>query len=162
MSSYTIFASTIQTTLHFDTKRDRERERGGMKEKQMKAAASSISKKQTYASPYLITLLLFILIVSILYSQNSRCLITDDVDTQPESLLMPEIKHEKLPFALRESNESCDVFNGKWVRDEVHRPLYEEYECPYIQPQLTCQAQGRPDKDYQFWRWQPNQCNLPR
>jgi len=40
--------------------------------------------------------------------------------------------------------------------------LYQEWECPYIQPQLTCQAHGRPDKAYQSWRWQPRGCSLPR
>ncbi|KAI3839031.1 hypothetical protein MKW92_000531 [Papaver armeniacum] len=55
----------------------------------------------------------------------------------------------------------CDIFSGKWVWDESNRPLYEESECPYIQPQLTCQEHGRPEKDYQFWRWQPHGCSLP-
>ncbi|OVA02802.1 PMR5 N-terminal domain [Macleaya cordata] len=55
----------------------------------------------------------------------------------------------------------CDVFSGKWVRDESNRPLYEESECPYIQPQLTCQEHGRPDKEYQLWRWHPHGCSLP-
>uniref|UniRef100_A0A7N0ZU26 Trichome birefringence-like N-terminal domain-containing protein n=1 Tax=Kalanchoe fedtschenkoi TaxID=63787 RepID=A0A7N0ZU26_KALFE len=139
-----------------------------MKEnKQMKAAAasalspSSVFRKQPSASAYIITLLLFILFVAVLYSQESRCLIAEEIG-QPEPLLAPVLaSHEKLPFALRESEESCDVFSGKWVRDEVARPLYEEHDCPYIPPQLTCQAQGRPDKDYQFWRWRPNGCNLP-
>ncbi|KAL9659753.1 hypothetical protein QQ045_024562 [Rhodiola kirilowii] len=141
-----------------------------MKDKQMKATAaaaaamspSSVFRKQPYVSPYLFTLLIFILFVSVLYSQNSRCLITEKSrpSVHPERL-MPVARHGKLPFALRETEESCDVFSGKWVRDEVNRPLYEEHECPYIQPQLTCQAQGRPDKEYRFWRWQPNQCDLP-
>ncbi|WMV31226.1 hypothetical protein MTR67_024611 [Solanum verrucosum] len=67
---------------------------------------------------------------------------------------------EKLPFAIGETKEGCNVFNGKWIWDEK-RPLYEESECPYIQPQLTCQEHGRPDKDYQHWRWQPHNCSLP-
>ncbi|XP_019158175.1 PREDICTED: protein trichome birefringence-like 33 [Ipomoea nil] len=70
-------------------------------------------------------------------------------------------KH-KLAFAIGEIEESCDVFSGRWVRDEENRPLYEEQECPYIPPQLTCQEHGRPDRDYQYWRWQPHGCSLPR
>lgn len=58
------------------------------------------------------------------------------------------------------------MFSGKWVKDDeefsTRRPLYEESECPYIQPQLTCQEHGRPDKEYQRWRWQPHRCSLPR
>lgn len=74
-----------------------------------------------------------------------------------------EKKHDKaLPFAIGEAAEGCDIFRGRWVRDELTRPHYEELQCPYIQPQLTCQAYGRPDKKYQFWRWQPHGCSLPR
>ncbi|OIT03023.1 protein trichome birefringence-like 33 [Nicotiana attenuata] len=68
---------------------------------------------------------------------------------------------EKLSFAIGDTEEGCDVFSGKWVWDE-NRPLYEESECPYITPQSTCQEHGRPDKDYQHWRWQPHSCSLPR
>ncbi|KAG9452822.1 hypothetical protein H6P81_005726 [Aristolochia fimbriata] len=60
------------------------------------------------------------------------------------------------------SNGGCDLFDGKWVRDEQSRPLYDESECPYVIPQLTCHKFGRPDKDYQYWRWQPHGCSLPR
>lgn len=71
-------------------------------------------------------------------------------------------KREKLAFAIGKAEEGCDVFDGRWVRDEANHPLYEESECPYIQPQLTCQEHGRPEKEYQYWRWQPNGCDLPR
>jgi hypothetical protein len=48
------------------------------------------------------------------------------------------------------------------VPDETGgHPLYREEECPYIQPQLTCQAHGRPDTAYQRRRWQPHDCTLP-
>lgn len=72
------------------------------------------------------------------------------------------VKRHKVPFTVAKAEEGCDVFSGRWVRDELSRPLYEESECPYIQPQLTCQKHGRPDKDYQHWRWQPHGCDLPR
>ncbi|KAJ4826345.1 hypothetical protein Tsubulata_037590 [Turnera subulata] len=70
-------------------------------------------------------------------------------------------KWEKLPFSIGKTPEGCDLFSGRWVRDELTRPLYQESECPYIQPQLTCQEHGRPDKEYQYWRWQPHGCDLP-
>ncbi|KAE8724356.1 Protein trichome birefringence-like 32 [Hibiscus syriacus] len=68
----------------------------------------------------------------------------------------------KPPFAIGRTEEGCDIFSGRWVRDELTRPHYEEPDCPYIQPQLTCQEHGRPDKEYQKWRWQPHGCDIPR
>ncbi|VAI24096.1 unnamed protein product [Triticum turgidum subsp. durum] len=66
-----------------------------------------------------------------------------------------------LPFAVGRAAAGCDVARGEWVYDEVARPLYQEEECPYIQPQLTCKAHGRPDTAYRHWRWQPRGCSLP-
>uniref|UniRef100_A0A453M8R4 Trichome birefringence-like N-terminal domain-containing protein n=1 Tax=Aegilops tauschii subsp. strangulata TaxID=200361 RepID=A0A453M8R4_AEGTS len=67
-----------------------------------------------------------------------------------------------LPFAVGRAAAGCDVSRGEWVYDEAARPLYQEEECPYIQPQLTCKAHGRPDTAYRHWRWQPRGCSLPR
>lgn len=64
--------------------------------------------------------------------------------------------------AGKDGAAECDVFAGEWVYEPAARPLYGEEECPYIQPQLTCQAHGRPDSGYQHWRWQPRACSLPR
>ncbi|XP_070030171.1 protein trichome birefringence-like 33 isoform X3 [Nicotiana sylvestris] len=105
-------------------------------------SSSLLLRKTRLISPFLFTLLAFILFIAvILYSEVfSQC-------------------HTKLS-RIREREEGCDVFKGRWVW-EKGGPLYEEYECPYIQPQLTCQQHGRPDKDYLHWRWQPHACSLP-
>lgn len=62
----------------------------------------------------------------------------------------------------REIGESCDLFSGKWVFDNSSHPLYNESDCPYMSDQLACHKHGRPDLGYQYWRWQPNSCNLKR
>ncbi|XP_078435655.1 protein trichome birefringence-like 35 [Wolffia australiana] len=56
----------------------------------------------------------------------------------------------------------CDMFSGRWVRDEGSHPLYADGDCPYMSDQLACTKHGRPDKEYQRWRWQPNHCDLKR
>lgn len=61
-----------------------------------------------------------------------------------------------------EDIEDCNVFDGKWVWDNESHPFYNEESCPFLVKQVTCQRNGRPDNFYQFWRWQPNECNLPR
>lgn len=62
----------------------------------------------------------------------------------------------------RVASESCDVFSGKWVFDNTSHPLYSESECPYMSDQLACHKHGRSDLGYQYWRWQPHNCNLKR
>ncbi|KAL6138190.1 hypothetical protein ACLB2K_063475 [Fragaria x ananassa] len=56
---------------------------------------------------------------------------------------------------------SCDLFHGEWVEDDSY-PLYEPGSCPLIDEQFNCIRNGRPDKDYQKFKWQPKDCTLPR
>ncbi|KAI9110807.1 hypothetical protein K1719_018245 [Acacia pycnantha] len=134
-------------------------------------------------SPLLLTLLAFILFVSVLYGHNllfisrqhpnfsehhrpsgdsSPSIIHHSSEISSERVVRRRQQKEAVPFAVGRTEEGCDMFRGRWVRDEEARPLYEESECPYIQPQLTCQEHGRPEKEYQHWRWQPHGCDLPK
>ncbi|KAH9330229.1 hypothetical protein KI387_002337 [Taxus chinensis] len=55
----------------------------------------------------------------------------------------------------------CDLYQGKWVHDSLG-PLYKNDSCPVLSQPQNCQGNGRPDKDYENWRWQPMSCDLPR
>ncbi|CAK9145218.1 unnamed protein product [Ilex paraguariensis] len=55
----------------------------------------------------------------------------------------------------------CDVKRGRWVFDESY-PLYTNASCPFIDEGFNCEANGRLDKGYMKWRWQPQDCDIPR
>ncbi|KAJ3696351.1 hypothetical protein LUZ61_000056 [Rhynchospora tenuis] len=129
--------------------------------------------KKTKLSPFLFTLLIFLVLFAYLYGEDLAQFVShfSPVDamqpasqlSQPSVITKSEKGKVRLPFVIDEldNGESCNLFRGKWVRDAVTRPLYQEADCPFIQPQLTCLERGRPEKDYQFWRWQPFECDLP-
>ncbi|KVH93121.1 PC-Esterase [Cynara cardunculus var. scolymus] len=57
----------------------------------------------------------------------------------------------------------CDLFKGRWLWDESDsNPMYTGSECPFINPGLNCQKNGRADNMYLNFRWQPHGCSLPR
>ncbi|KAM5575963.1 protein trichome birefringence-like 6 [Rosa sericea] len=61
----------------------------------------------------------------------------------------------------KRKNGGCDFTRGKWVYDESY-PLYTNGSCPLIDEGFNCQGNGRVDKDYMKWRWQPQDCEIPR
>ncbi|XP_073036885.1 protein trichome birefringence-like 33 [Primulina eburnea] len=132
------------------------------------SSSSATLLRKGRLSPHLIALLAFIFFITILYGEDFGCILSSQFDFDqplhlPQNISSSTKKKfgEKLAFSIGESEKDCDIFQGRWVRDES-RPLYEESECPYIQPQLTCQEHGRPDMSYQHWRWQPYGCSLQR
>ncbi|XP_062205235.1 protein trichome birefringence-like 42 [Phragmites australis] len=62
------------------------------------------------------------------------------------------------PSEEGEDEEGCNMFDGKWVRDAAGYPVYEGAECPFLSDQVACRRNGRPDSDYEHWRWQPSGC----
>ncbi|KAJ6358397.1 hypothetical protein OIU76_000158 [Salix suchowensis] len=58
-------------------------------------------------------------------------------------------------------DSDCDLYRGSWFYDSLG-PLYTNNTCPVLTQMQNCQGNGRPDKEYENWRWKPSQCNLPR
>jgi len=57
--------------------------------------------------------------------------------------------------------EECDLTKGYWVFDESYA-LYSKDSCPFIDEGFDCVGNGRLDRDYSKWRWQPKDCDVPR
>lgn len=74
------------------------------------------------------------------------------LDDKNDEVNMIQSRHSSL--------KRCDFSSGKWVYDQSY-PLYDS-TCPYLTTAVTCKKNGRPDSDYEKWRWKPNGCNLPR
>jgi hypothetical protein len=81
------------------------------------------------------------------------------------------IKHQQLrgneadvqwKAELQDSGGECNWSTGRWVYDNVSRPLYSGLKCAFIFPEVACDKYGRKDIMYQHWRWQPHGCDLPR
>ncbi|GMH30027.1 hypothetical protein Nepgr_031870 [Nepenthes gracilis] len=56
----------------------------------------------------------------------------------------------------------CDITDGKWIFNTSTEPFYTDSSCPYLDKQVSCIKNGRPDSDYLHWEWQPDDCTLPR
>ncbi|KAG6479927.1 protein trichome birefringence-like 36 [Zingiber officinale] len=94
-----------------------------------------------------------------LLSQKLLCTALLDVD----SLEWRDDKEDELNEAQSHQNsprDSCNLSVGEWVFDPSY-PLYDP-ACPYLSVQLSCRSNGRPDSDFQRWRWKPKQCSVPR
>ncbi|XVF53986.1 hypothetical protein PTKIN_Ptkin05aG0144900 [Pterospermum kingtungense] len=103
----------------------------------------------------------------------------ESVDSKNNEMLEKPVEHSE-PSSKAEENKvdtsssasrntseihsvdsSCDLYDGKWFYDP-QGPLYTYKSCPVITQMQNCQGNGRPDKEYENWRWKPSQCDLPR
>lgn len=112
--------------------------------------------------PKLFSILLFFCIARLAHLE--RCESThfvDDLVEEEDSSWLDEEGGVDIVQTRRDARkQSCDMSTGKWVLDASY-PLYDS-NCPYLSTAVTCQKNGRPDSDYQKWRWKPHACSLPR
>lgn len=59
------------------------------------------------------------------------------------------------------SEKKCNIYLGRWVPDDT-KPLYPAGSCPHIDESFNCFRNRRPDHEFEKWRWQPNDCDIPR
>ncbi|KAI5383490.1 protein trichome birefringence-like 24 [Lathyrus oleraceus] len=54
----------------------------------------------------------------------------------------------------------CDYFDGDWVRNPLG-PMYTNETCDLIESHQNCMNNGRPDREFLYWKWAPRDCELP-
>ncbi|XP_074334776.1 protein trichome birefringence-like isoform X2 [Apium graveolens] len=69
-------------------------------------------------------------------------------------------KQSQIAEMQKTSLEKCDIFDGRWVRDDT-KPYYPAGSCPHIDTVFDCYLNKRPDSGFVKWRWQPNGCDIP-
>ncbi|KAJ3677478.1 hypothetical protein LUZ60_003202 [Juncus effusus] len=81
-----------------------------------------------------------------------------NLSTEPS---FSQVNNQAVSYAPPSPNSpQCDYSIGQWVQ-VTNKPLYNGTSCGTIKWAQNCMANGRPDTDYLYWRWQPNQCNIP-
>ncbi|GAB4832568.1 Protein yls7 [Ancistrocladus abbreviatus] len=94
---------------------------------------------------------------------------SDEGRTRSVDLSENQESHDLPTSSVSGSNESsagsvdsgCNLYHGHWFYDSSG-PLYTNNSCPVLTQMQNCQGNGRPDKEYENWRWRPTQCELPR
>lgn len=92
--------------------------------------------------------------------------IEENVEMQPPSEEEKEMVSKShiiaMPKESRRSLQGCNITQGRWVFDNVSYPLYRTKNCPFADPGFRCEDNGRPDKEFMSYHWQPHDCDLPR
>lgn len=107
---------------------------------------------------FLLALLIFFISTSLCFCHGMSWQVFQEDDGM--SWLNEEDNEVDIVQTRHDPSRSCNFESGKWVYDQSY-PLYDS-NCPYLSTAVTCQKNGRPDSDYEKWRWQPQGCSIPR
>ncbi|KAK1367439.1 Protein trichome birefringence [Heracleum sosnowskyi] len=75
---------------------------------------------------------------------------------ETKELFFEKSKSDKMMEELM----NCDFFDGEWLKDDSY-PLYKTGSCSLIDEQFNCFGNGRPDQEFQQYKWKPKGCTLP-
>ncbi|XP_021842520.1 protein trichome birefringence-like 36 [Spinacia oleracea] len=80
--------------------------------------------------------------------------------THTENLNIPFERSEK---AINNTSDpkKCNMFDGRWVYKPDENPYYDSNTCPFVEEKMSCRKNGRPDFEYERWRWEANHCDIP-
>ncbi|KAL3617454.1 hypothetical protein CASFOL_037775 [Castilleja foliolosa] len=115
-------------------------------------------------SHYLAAIFLIALVTSAIYltGDENRDILQKQSSQQKQSNFSINGEIETRNKEGLNAISECNLFSGKWVFDNKSYPLYDENRCSFMLDDYACRKYGRTDLKYQQWRWQPNECNLPR
>ncbi|KAL7255578.1 hypothetical protein ACSBR1_009671 [Camellia fascicularis] len=133
------------------------------------APRKKMSGKHTHIGPgtwrisSLVAVLVAVFIISVFYTTRvNKLLVEDHQEASIENKMLRNGHQEVSKNGTGDSLQGCNLFSGKWVYDDKSFPLYKELECSFIDDGMACERFGRKDFNYQHWRWQPHDCDLPR
>lgn len=73
-----------------------------------------------------------------------------------------ERKDQNKESASSLKKQACNYGKGRWVADD-RRPLYSGFGCKqWLSEMWACRLTQRIDFSYEGYRWQPNDCEMPK
>ncbi|XP_021842452.2 protein trichome birefringence-like 40 [Spinacia oleracea] len=86
----------------------------------------------------------------------SPLLEASNTSISPPSLAMKDMELQK-----NKREKKCNMFDGRWVYSSEETPSYDSIKCPFLEEKMSCRMNGRPDFEYEKWRWEPTDCRIP-
>ncbi|XP_021753692.1 protein PMR5-like [Chenopodium quinoa] len=91
---------------------------------------------------------------------------TNPIDVSNATALAPTMNDqviavENVTTPMNQTEKKCNMFDGQWVYNPDETPTYDSIKCPFLEEKISCRVNGRPDFEYEKWRWEANNCDIP-